>query len=151
MFPVILDASFDYFVCINSFFFICRRCCFCLGYLLGAGPQAHGGGGERKEGEGGDLQPLRILGQDVRAHDILLQRSAVQREEDRPRAILLPCVGVKPMALVFCESGVGCLVIWLISGLVDWLAFRIADWGIWLVGSWLSNQWHWCSVSLVRR
>ena len=46
-------------------------------YSLGAGPQAHGGGGEWAEGEGGDLQPLRVLGQDVRAHDVLLQWRAV--------------------------------------------------------------------------
>lgn len=107
---VCIMFCFDGFVDVDAFFF--RSFLFFAWRisLLGAGPQAHGGGGERAEGEGGDLQPVRVLGQDVRAHDLLLQRGAMQREEDRPRAVLLPRVWVEPVALVFCESGVGWVV-----------------------------------------
>lgn len=96
-----------FFACVSSIsFFIYSGKNAALVYALcslHAGTEAHGGGGERSQGEGRDLQPLRLLGEDVRAYDVLLQRGAVQREENRSRAVLLPRVGIEPVALVFRE------------------------------------------------
>lgn len=70
---------------------------------LDIGDEADGGPGATAQGARRDVQPVRVHGQDFRTHDVLLQRRAVQRKEDRSRALLLPRLPVNAVALVLGE------------------------------------------------